>query len=136
MVGLVVALAGLVPAETLGIPALDGAASIVIGLVLIGASILLARETMSLVIGEAAAPEVLAGVERLIAAEPGVNGVRDINSVHLGPHDIFVTAAVDFDDHIPAGEVERSIARIAERVKAALPDVKRLFLVPTSLSEE
>ena len=133
MVGLVVALVGLIAAETLGIPALDGAASIVIGLVLIGASILLARETMSLIVGEAAATEVLDDVERLICAEPGVNGVRDITSVHLGPHDIFVTAAVDFDDEVPAGEVERIVARILEAVQAAQPDVKRLFLAPTAL---
>ena len=135
MVGLVIALVGLIGAETLGIPALDGAASIVIGLVLIGASILLARETMSLIVGEAAVPEVLDDIERLICAETSVNGVRDITSVHLGPHDIFVTAAVDFNDEVPAGEVERVIARIGELVRAAQPDVKRLFLAPTSLPD-
>ena len=133
MVGLVVALVGLIAAETLGIPALDGAASIVIGLVLIGASILLARETMSLIVGEAAAPEVLDDIERLIRAEASINGVRDITSVHLGPHDIIVTAAVDFDDEVPAGEVERIVARILEAVQTAQPDVKRLFLAPTTL---
>ena len=135
MVGLIVALVGLVAAETLGIPALDGIASIVIGAVLIGASILLARETMSLIVGEAAATEVLDDIERLICAETTVNGVRDITSVHLGPHDIFVTAAVDFNDEVPAGEVERVIARIGELVRAAQPDVKRLFLAPTSLPD-
>jgi cation diffusion facilitator family transporter len=135
MIGLVVALAGLVAAETLGIPALDGAASIVIGLVLIGASLLLARETMSLIVGESAAPEVLADIERLIRAEPSINGVTDIVSVHLGPHDIVVTAAVDFNDDVPAGEVERVIARIGEQVRAAQPDVKRLFLAPASLPD-
>jgi cation diffusion facilitator family transporter len=135
MVGLVVALVGLIAAETLGIPALDGAASIVIGIVLIGASILLARETMSLIVGEAAATEVLDDIERLICAEPSVNGVRDITSVHLGPHDIFVTAAVDFNDEVPAGEVERVIARIGEQVRAAQPDVRRLFLAPTALPD-
>lgn len=135
MVGLVVALVGLIAAETLGIPELDGIASIVIGAVLIGASILLARETMSLIIGEAAAPEVLDDVERLICAEASVNGVRDITSVHLGPNDIFVTAAVDFNDDVPAGEVERVVARITEAVQAAQPDVKRLFLAPTSLPD-
>jgi divalent metal cation (Fe/Co/Zn/Cd) transporter len=103
--------------------------------VLIGASILLARETMSLIVGEAAATEVLDDIERLICAEQTVNGVRDITSVHLGPHDIFVTAAVDFNDEVPAGEVERVIARIGELVRAAQPDVKRLFLAPTSLPD-
>lgn len=135
MIGLVVALVGLIGAETLGISALDGGASIVIGSVLIGASFLLARETMSLIVGEAAAPEVLDDVERLICAEPSVNGVRDINSVHLGPHDIIVTACVDFNDEVTAGEVERVIARLGDLVRAAQPDVKRLFLAPASLPD-
>ena len=133
MIGLVVALVGLIAAEVLHMPVLDGVASIVIGAVLIGASLLLARETMSLIVGEAAGPEVLADIERLICAEPGVAGVRDINSVHLGPNDIFVTAAVDFDDDLPVGDVERAVASIVEAVRAAQPDVKRLFLAPTSL---
>lgn len=135
MIGLVVALVGLLAAHLLDMPVLDGVASIVIGLVLIAASIILARETMSLIVGEAAAPEVLADIERLIRAEPSINGVRDIASVHLGPTDIVVTAAVDFDDDVTAGEVEKVIARINAAVKAAQPDVKRLFLAPASLSD-
>jgi cation diffusion facilitator family transporter len=136
MLGLIVALVGLIAAETLGIPELDGVASIVIGSVLIGASLLLARETMSLIVGEAAAPDVLSEIERLVLAETGVAGVRDIASVHLGPHDILVTASVDFDDAIPAGEVERVVARIVERVRAVQPDVKRLVLAPVSFDRE
>jgi cation diffusion facilitator family transporter len=136
MVGLVVALAGLAAAQIFDLPALDGIASIVIGLVLIAASLLLARETMSLIVGEAAAPEVLADVERLILAEPSVIGVRDISSIHLGPRDIVVTAAVDFNDDVPAGEVERVVAKIGEAVRAVQPDVKRLFLAPASLPDD
>lgn len=134
MIGLVVALAGLVAAHLLGIPALDGIASIVIGSVLIVASLLLARETMSLIVGEAASPALLNDVERLIRAAPGVTGVRDISSAHLGPHDVLVTAAVDFEDAVPAGEVERIVARIVAAVRAAQPDVRQLFLAPTSFA--
>jgi cation diffusion facilitator family transporter len=134
MIGLIVALAGLVAAEVLQIPALDGAASIVIGLVLIAASLLLARETMSLIVGEAAAPAVLEDIERRIAAHPTVVAVREISSVHLGPHDIVVTAAVDFHDEVPAGEVERAVAALSAEVRAAQPDVRRIFLAPASFA--
>lgn len=136
MVGLVVALIGLAAAHLLDMPVLDGVASIIIGLVLITASVLLARETMSLLVGEAAAPEVVADVERLILAEPSIEGVRDIISIHLGPRDIVMTAAVDFNDEVPAGEVERVVARITAAVRAAQPDVRRLFLAPASIPAE
>lgn len=132
LLGLVVALVGLVLAETLHMPILDGIASIVIGVILVIASSLLARETMGLIIGEAAAPAAVGEIERLILAGDGVQGVREINSVHLGPHDIVVTAAVDFDDAWSAGDVERSIAAIVANVQMSQSDVKRLYLAPTA----
>ena len=132
--GLVAALTGLSLAHLLGIPEFDGVASIVIGLILIVASSLLARETMGLIIGESALPSVLADIERLIRDGTGVAGVRDINSVHLGPHDIVVTAAVDFDDRLSAAEVERSVAAIRAAVREAQADVRHLYLAPTSFA--
>lgn len=136
MLGLVAALAGLAAAQFLAMPVLDGVASIVIGFILIAASLLLARETKSLLIGEAAAPRLISDVDRLIRCAPGVNGVRDISSIHLGPHHVVVTAAVDFEDALPAGEVERLVARIVDEVRAAQPDVKQMFLAPASFVRE
>ena len=134
LLGLVAALTGLSLAHLLGIPEFDGVASIVIGLILIVASSLLARETMGLIIGESALPSVIADIERLIRDGTGVAGVRDINSVHLGPHDIVVTAAVDFDDRLSAAEVERSVAAIRAAVREAQADVRHLYLAPTSFA--
>lgn len=134
LLGLVVALGGLILAEVLGMPALDGVASVTIGIILVIASAILARETKGLIIGEAANPAVLGDVERLIGAGEGVAGVRDIHSSHLGPHDIVITAAVDFDDALTAGDVERIARDIAARIRAAQPDVTRVFLAPTSFT--
>ena len=135
LLGLVIALAGLAAAQIFDAPWLDGAASVLIGLVLIIASVLLARETKGLIIGESAAPAILVDIKRIITADPGIVGVRAINSVHLGPHDILVTAAVDFDDSISAGHVETIVARLVAEVRAAQPDVRKLFLAPTSFAE-
>lgn len=132
LLGLVVALVGLVLAELLGIPELDGIASILIGIILVIASAILAKETMGLIIGEAALPGVVGDIEGLLRSDDGVEDVRDIASVHLGPHDIVVTAAVDFRDSLNAADVERIIAGLTAKVQAAQPDVKRLFIAPTS----
>lgn len=135
LLGLVIALVGLILAEVLGMPELDGVASIIIGVILILASSFLAKETMGLIIGEAALPAVLQDVERMIRSGEGVEGVREINSVHLGPHDILVTAAVDFRDTLTAGDIERSIAALVERIRSAQPDVKKVYLAPTSFGQ-
>ncbi len=132
LAGLIIALAGLAAAQLFGAPWLDGAASVLIGGVLIGSAVLLARETHALLIGEAADPAVIDAVRRMIAATPGVDGVRDIHSTHLGPHDVVVTAAVDFEDKLSAGDVEAIIATLTTAIIAAHPDIKHLSLVPTS----
>src|SRR5262249_3797515 len=59
LIGILIALAGTWAATTFDLPALDGVASIVIGLVLGMTAALLARETKSLMMGEAADPEVV-----------------------------------------------------------------------------
>ena len=132
LAGLVIALAGLAAVQLLGAAWLDGAASVLIGGVLIGSAMLLARETHALLIGEAADPAVIDVVRHMIAATPGVDGVRDIHSTHLGPHDVVVTAAVDFDDSLNAGQVETLVAALTAEISAAHPDIKHLSLVPTS----
>ncbi len=132
LIGLVIALAGLLGAQLLGLGWLDGAASILIGVVLVCSAALLARETHALLIGEAADPAVLADIEARIACATGVDGVRGLLSTHLGPHDIAITVAVDFDDRLSAGEVETSIAVLTREIRSAYPDVKHLSLVPTS----
>ena len=76
--------------------------------------------------------ETVEGIEAILRAGAGVEGVRDIKSIHLGPHDVVVTAAVDFTDGDSAGDVERSIAAMGAAVKEALPDVTQIFIAPTS----
>ena len=132
LAGLVIALGGLLGAQLLGLAWLDGAASVTIGLVLIASAIFLARETHALLIGEAADPAMMADIERRIASASGVTGVRDLRSTHLGPHDIFVSAEVDFENSLDASEVEARTRTLIENVRAAHPDVKHLSLTPTS----
>ena len=132
LIGLVIALLGLLGAHLLGLGWMDGAASVLIGAVLVCSAVLLARETHALLIGEGADPAVLADIEARIACAAGIDGVRDLLSTHLGPHDIAITVAVDFDDRLSAGEVETSIAALTAQIRSAYPDVKHLSLVPTS----
>ena len=131
--GLIVALLGLLGSYLLGILWLDGAASIVIGCILIGASWLLARETKGLIIGEAANPQLVGEVRALIDGDSQITAIRDVRSVHLGPHDVLIAACVDFDDNISAAQVEAKTAELTARVRAAQPTVKHVYLTPARL---
>jgi cation diffusion facilitator family transporter len=133
LAGLVVAFIGLTAAWMTGISAFDASASIVIGLILFATALYAAHKTRTLLIGESAAPRVVAEVRRLIAETPGTVGMARVSTIHYGPHDISLTALVDFDNSVPAGEVEKALADTRAKIREANPDIKRVYLVPAEL---
>lgn len=128
MLGLIAAFAGLVAAEALGLPWLDGAASIVIGIILGGTAIFLAYETKGLLLGEAASPELVGAVRSLARATPGVERVNELRSMHMGPDDVLLALSLDFQDDLTAGAVEEAIYGMEIAIKKQFPSVRRLFI--------
>lgn len=128
MLGLAVAFLGILGAQLTGWAWLDGTASIVIGLILAGTAVWLAVETQSLLIGEAADPEVVEGVRRIVGAEPVVEAVREVLTLHMGPEYILVNLAVDFADGGTALDLEGATARMDRAIREAFPRVKRVFI--------
>ncbi|MHC2088630.1 cation diffusion facilitator family transporter [Methylobacterium sp. CM6244] len=128
LLGLTVALAGVILAEWLQMPSLDGWSSIGIGAILIGMALFLMIETHGLLVGEAAAPETVAAIEETVRTEPGVRHVNAVLTQHLGPSDILVNVSLDMEDDLKAGEVEAMVGRLDARLKARNPAVKRVFI--------
>jgi cation diffusion facilitator family transporter len=128
MLGLVVAFAGIYLSQVLHLPWLDGAASIVIGIILAGTAILLAYETMGLLIGEAADPEIVKTIEELVADIPSVTNLNEIRTLHRGPDDILLALSLDFDDELKVGDVEEAIYALELKIKGRFPVVRRLFI--------
>ncbi|WP_428648380.1 cation diffusion facilitator family transporter [Roseibium sp.] len=128
MLGLLVALLGLLGVQYLGLAWLDGAASIMIGVILGGTAALLAYETKGLLIGEGASPEVLAKIESIIDATPAISNLNEIRTLHRGPHDVLLALSVDFIDEVTAGTVEETIYSLERTIKMELPQVTRLFI--------
>ena len=48
--------------------------------------------------------------------------------MHFGPHDVLVALSLDFVDSRTAAEVELAVTRIERRIKAAHPEVSRIFV--------
>ena len=128
MLGLIAAFIGIFLADRLGIPALDGAASIVIGLILGGTAVLLAYESKGLLIGEGARPAVIAGIRRIVSGKTGIERVNELLTMHFGPQDVLLTLSLDFDDRLSSGQVERAISEMESEIKTAYPEVTRVFI--------
>lgn len=136
LLGLATALVGVSLAQALHLPVLDGVASVVIGLILAVTAMFLASESRSLLTGEAASHEVRVDINRIARAEPGVAGLNQAMTMHFGPADIFVALSLDFEDALPAGEVERAVSRIERAIKQAHPEVTRVFVEAQSFAAD
>ncbi len=128
MLGLVVALAATYLYQITGNIVFDAAASICIGLILAATAAWLAFEAKGLLIGESAAPETVAAVNALVAAEEHVLSVNELITLHMGPSDIIVTLSVDFVDGIDSSVLEATVTRLNRSIKALDPNIRRVFI--------
>jgi len=133
MLGLVIALVGVFLADTLDMPALDGVASILIGVVLAFIAAFLAYETKALLIGESASPEVVAGVRRILGQERGILRVNEILTMHMGPQDVLLNLSVDFHSGLSSDHVEASITALEQKIKKDFPEIVRVFIEAQSV---
>ena len=132
MAGIIAAAAGVALAQATGNPFYDGAASIVIGVILALTASVLAYESKALLIGEAADPEIVAALHRLVESKKEVTSVGEVLTVHSAPDQITAMLSVDFEDHISARQVEAVVCAIEKEVAEQYPMVRRLYIRPRS----
>ena len=132
MAGIVAAAIGLFLSQLTGNPFYDGAASVVIGVILGFTAALLAFESKALLIGEAADPELVAALHEMVQARKGVTAVGQVLTVHSAPDQITAMLSVDFDDDITARDVEALVWGIEVEAAQRFPMVRRLYLRPRS----
>jgi cation diffusion facilitator family transporter len=130
LLGLIVAFAGILAAQIFAIPELDGVASIGISIILGATAIFLARESKGLLMGEAALPEVEQQILDIANKDPAVQQANGVLTVHMGPKQIAAGLSVEFEDHVPAPEIEACVQRIETALKKANPDIVTLFVKP------
>jgi cation diffusion facilitator family transporter len=130
LIGLTIALAGVAGAQLLALPKLDGMASLGIGVVLAASSLLLARETKALLIGEPAHGAVRAAILAIACADPAIRTANGVITVQMGPSQIVAALSAEFEDALTTGEIEACVNRVEDAIKSAHPDITVLFVKP------
>ncbi len=128
ILGLLIALAGILLGEITGILYFDGIASILIGLILAGTAVWLAYETKGLLIGESANKKVVDGIRAIVLNAGPVDHVNEVLTMHMGPEFILVNISVDFTDNTVAEDIEKTIDKLDSEIKLQFPNVKRVFI--------
>ena len=128
MLGLIVAFAGIALADMTGILYFDGAASVIIGLILLGTAIWLAYETKGLLIGESANASVVRGIRSILKGYRQIEHINEVLTMHMGPDFVLANISVEFRDNETASSVESVIAEIDSTIKTQFPQIKRIFI--------
>ena len=127
LLGLAIAAAGITLGYVFDSPYFDPAASVLIGLLLVGAAFALARETGALLVGEGIGTEATRRVCEILRADPSIEDVGNLLSMQLGPDDVLLTAAVRFNRGMRIDEVEAAIERLEKAVAAAYPAIRHIY---------
>ncbi|MBK7580218.1 MAG: cation diffusion facilitator family transporter [Myxococcales bacterium] len=130
LVGLFIALVSVILTWVTGSSIADSVGSIVIGALLCSIGVLLARDTKSLLIGESATPEMRRRALEIMLEVPGVEAITKMLTMHLGPDMIVVALKVRFPAGMTIAECERVIDDLEGRVRAGIPQMKRIFVEP------
>ncbi|MEU1330453.1 cation diffusion facilitator family transporter [Streptomyces sp. NPDC005865] len=135
LVGLVLALGGVGLALATGDGVWDGVGTLCIGILLILIAIILAAETKSLLLGEAAGTAEVARIEKAVVDGDTVTKVIHMRTLHLGPEELLVAAKIAVRHDETAAEVAAAINAAEERIRTAVPIARVIYLEPDIFSE-
>lgn len=130
LIGLVLAAIGVWASHFFAEPRIDGAASILIGVVLALVAMLLARESKGLIIGEAADPTLIRQLREALEQRKEITAVNHVRTVHTAPEIVFVAVSADFVDGISMGEGERLIEEMELELKALSSHIGSIYIRP------
>jgi cation diffusion facilitator family transporter len=133
LVGIGIALVGVLLTTVTGRGLWDAVASIGIGILLMTIGLAVNRETQSLLVGESAAEDVEAAIRQAIASTEGVAAVIDLRTIHVGPDDLVVAAGFAVDPAARATAIGRAIVDAEARIRSVTPFRTVIYLEPRVL---
>ncbi|MFH8789568.1 cation diffusion facilitator family transporter [Streptomyces roseoverticillatus] len=136
LVGLVLALGGVGLSVVTGDGVWDGIGTLCIGALLVLIALVLASETKSLLLGEAAGPEQVAKIRAAAVDGETVTRVIHMRTLHLGPEELLVAAKIAVQHDNTATEVADAIDAAEARIREAVPIARVIYLEPDIYREE
>ncbi len=136
LAGLVVAFGGIWLSHTFNDARIDGAASVLIGLILAVVAIVLTYESRGLLIGERADTEVIASVRQIVSTDAAVLDVQRLLTMHLGPEEILLTLELHFRPQLSSQALTVAIDRLESAIRTSHPEITRIFVEAKALGSK
>ncbi|WP_374164595.1 cation diffusion facilitator family transporter [Arcticibacter sp. MXS-1] len=132
VLGLIVAFLGVFLGHQLNNPYLDGIASIIIGFILTAISVLLARESRSLLMGESVDITILNEVKKIAEQDSLIVKVSRPLSMYLAPEEVILLMDVTFNANSSGHDIAAAVQRVRHEIQNEFPSIKQIFIEPAS----
>ena len=130
VIGLTIVMICVFLGHRLKTPELDGLASILVGLLLVIVSMILARESRSLLMGEGIAPSTQQKIITLTEKDPAVIKARHVLSTYQSPEEVVLMLIVAFKEDLDTADINAAIERIRTDIKAEFNLVRFVIIQP------
>ena len=130
LVGLLLALIGVVASLLTNNTIFDSIATLAIGLLLGIIAVVLAVEMKSLLIGESAAPSFNQTIGLTLEQHETVRRVIHYKTLHIGPDELLIAAKVEFDPSLELPQIANSINAIEQKLRELSGHHLWIFLEP------
>ena len=134
--GDLVAFVGIALHHRTGSSAPEGWAATIIGVILVGVGLQLARRNRDFLLGEQAPPAAKDRIRATIAAFPGVAAVEELLVTFIGPRQVWVLCRIDIDDDRRGDQVEFLVGELDRSLQTQSAYVQRVDIVPTGRTRE
>lgn len=128
VLGLGIALVGIGLAWATGNFVYDAIASLMIAVLLAAVAVFLGVMTKRLLIGQSASEAVEAQITAAIEETGAIESIIELKTLHMGGEYILLNLALKFPAGLTTVSLEKSIDRIESAVRAAVPEVRKIFV--------
>lgn len=128
LAGLAIAALGVFLSHRLQMPALDGAASICIGVLLAGVAVLLIRESRGLLVGEGVRADTAHAIREILREVSGGGEAGPLLSMYIGADQVLLTTTLPFPPGTPIDEAAAAVRSAEQRIRQRFPKVSRIYI--------
>ncbi|WDF80194.1 cation diffusion facilitator family transporter [Mucilaginibacter sp. KACC 22773] len=136
VIGLVIVAVCMFIGHTYHINYLDGLASLLVGLVLIFVSIILARESRSLLMGEGIGASTKKHIIEIVEQDHDVLKLMHLMSTYQSPTEVLLMLIISFKSNLDTAGINNAIIRIRNRVKDEYSLIHFVIIQPDTFMEK
>jgi cation diffusion facilitator family transporter len=118
------------------IPELDGIASLLVGLLLVGVSLILARESRSLLMGEGISETSKQKITQIAENNPTVLKVMRIISTYQSPEDVMLILIVAFKEDLDTHQINEGIEQIRTEIRKEFELIHFVIIQPEVITRK